>query len=410
MIVFKLAWRSLFRNGRRTLVTLSSIALGLAFALFFVSMVAGIHKKTIGDATRMLAGHLTIEHPDYRESLSSSLFVPSVSGVVRAAALPEVERAKVLVVGQAMLSSASGAVGATFLGVEPEAERATSPLARSIKAGRYIEATDERGVVVGAQLAERLKLDPGKKLVLTTMSVQGEMAEELLRVTGVFELGSEELDGALVQLPLDVARRIVGLTGDQATQVGLVLKDPDAEERVRALVKGPIEAQGAAVRPWQEVLPELSAWQSLSGYVNRVLVGIILFLVTFTILNTVLMSVLERNREFAMLLALGTPTRLLRMQVLAEAALLSLAGCLVGAAIGGALSYLTQVRGIDLGGMIDQAPTVGGFAFDTRLRTELTFAQVKWLSAALVAMTMLINIYPVLRSTRIDVANTLRSR
>ncbi|HZI12605.1 MAG TPA: ABC transporter permease [Myxococcus sp.] len=410
MMIFKLAWRSLWRNRRRTLITLSSIGFGLTLAIFFISLSAGIHKQVVGDATSMLAGHLAIEHASYRDAPATDLKVDGVEALAKqAAAVPGVEHVKRLVQAQAVVSTGSGSVGVSVLGVDPKREALTSPLARKLVQGRYLDDGDERGVLVGRRLAERLELEPGKKLVASLSGANGEMVKELLRVVGIFETGADELDGFVIQVPLPVARHLVGLGDDEVTQMGVLLRSPDDQEAVRAQLAPLVAGRNLAVRGWQELLPELSGWNTLDGSINRVLCGVILFLILFTILNTLLMSVLERSREFAILLALGTPPTLLRLQVLAEAALLGALGCLVGLVLGGTAGYLMETRGLDLS-HLTQGQSVGGFAFDMRIRGDVTATQLVTLGALVFGATALLSLYPIIRSTRVAVADVLRSR
>lgn len=411
MLVVKLAWRSLWRNRRRTLITVSSIGMGLAYALFFITLADGMYAKVVEDAVRMQAGHITVEHPRYRDAPAIDRYVGSVSAIERVAAgIPEIQQLKPMIVGQAVVTTAHGSAGVGLIGVEPEAEQRTSPIAREVTAGRYLRSGDRRGVVVGARLAERLELEVGKKLVVTTNDAEGELVSELLRVTGIFEVGMEEADGFLIQVPLDVGRRIYGLGPDQATQVGAVLTSPEHQDEVLTELRRGLDGAPVAVWPWQEVLPDLASFIAVDKGSNYVFQGIIFFLIAFTILNTIVMSVLERRREFATLMAIGTSPGRLRGQIVVESALLGLVGCAVGLAVGGPLSYLMEVRGLDLRIFLDEGWSVSGFAVDPVIRNQLTLGHMVWLSAIVFAVTLLIGLLPALRATQVPIADALRSR
>jgi len=414
MNLVKLAWRNLLRNKRRTAITLVSIASGCAFALFVIALMDGIHKKTIEDAARMLAGQITVEHPAYRDAPGPALFVPSVGAMQAVASkIPEIESVKPLVAGQGMVASAAGSVGVAFLGVDPAIEGDVSPLARHMVRGRFLVPADAdaRGVVVGTKLAARMHVDLGNKVVLTTTDVHGEVVEELLRIVGIFSLGSDALDGGLVEMPLAVSRRVIGLTDDEATQVGFLLGDPDSEEQVIAQVRAMVAGQPVTVYSWATLLPALASWEASGTRGHHVICGVVIFLASFTILNTILMSVLERKREFAMLLALGTSPARLRAQVFIESVLLGVAGCAAGLALGAAGALAAARHGIDLRDSVKDgaAPTVGNLAVSLQLRPILTLGDVVFVGSLVLILTMVIAIYPTLRSTRIHVANTLRA-
>jgi len=174
--VLKLAWRNLWRKVRRTLITVSSIAFGLSFAVFVISMGDGMYRKLIDSAVKLNAGHVTVQHPDYAAAPAVDLRVPSVHRVQAAArSIPGVACVKPLIVAQAVVASGSASAGVGLIGVDPKREREISPLAGVIVQGRYLEPGDARGVILGRTLARRLDLKPGKKLVITTNDVHGEL-------------------------------------------------------------------------------------------------------------------------------------------------------------------------------------------------------------------------------------------
>jgi putative ABC transport system permease protein len=200
-MIFRLAWRSIWRNKRRTFLSTISITLGLTLAIGFMAMGEGMYQNMVEQIVRMQAGHLTIEHPDYREASSIDLFLTGVSELRRRMeALPGVYTTKLLVSGQGMARTGSGSAGVGVMAVEPSREAENSPLAKNIKQGRFLKDGDKRKVVIGVELAKRLKLKVGKKLVLTVNNAQGELAEELCRVAGIFkhrEPGDRRRAGAL---------------------------------------------------------------------------------------------------------------------------------------------------------------------------------------------------------------------
>ena len=410
-IILRLAWRSIARYRRRTAITVGAIVVGTALALFVITMADGMYKKLVDEAVRMNAGYVTVEHADYERELAVGLAVPSSSEVRRAAeGIEGVTAVKVLIVGQAVVSTGTGSAGVGLLGVEPEAERNVSPLALKIVEGRYIEAGDERGVVLGDRLAERLKLEPGKKLVVTTNDVNGELVNEMLRVTGVFSTGMEEADGFLAQVPLDTARRIYRLGPDEATRVGLVLESPLGQDRALDELRRRLAGRGLAVLPWQEVMPDLAGFMAVDKGFNYVFQIIIMLIIGFTILNTILMSVLERTREFATLLAIGTSPLRLRLQVAVEALLIGALGTGLGLVIGGLVSWYFQVRGIDFSGIYSDDTTIVGYAIDPLIRNWVTWEAAALVGGFVLGLTALIGLYPSWRSARISLPDVLRSR
>lgn len=409
MMIARLAWRSIWRNRRRTLITVLSIAFGLTFAIFFISMGAGMYAKMINDAVRMQAGHITVEREGYLDAPAVDLFLADAAPLRRSIEkIPSVESTKLLVLGQGIARTGTGTVGVALMGVEPSAEALTSPLAKRITHGRYLEDHDGPWVVIGKTLAERLKVTVGKKLVITTNNAKGDLVDELCRVRGIFATGSEEVDGYIMQAPITFARRVFGLPSGGATQLGVILDKPEAQDRVLAEVKRLTAGKDMEVEPWQVMLPELASYIKLDEGANYVFQGILIFLILFTIFNTVLMSVMERKREFAMLQALGTKPVQVMGQVFLETVFLGLIGCGLGL-IGGTLSAAAlQHWGLDLSNFYDGDLTVSGFAVDTVLRAKLTPGLAFGLSGLVFAATLLLSLLPLRHAGQVNIVDELR--
>ena len=420
-MIIRLAWRSIWRNKRRTLITVGSIAFGLTIAVFFISLGEGMYGQLIDQAVRIQAGHVTLEHPEYGAAPAVDLYIrPSPEFRAEVESWPEVEITKLIVLGQSIAKSGSGNVAAAIMGVEPRVERTTSAVARNMEAGEYLREGDARRVVIGAKMAERLNLKVGKKMVLSTNDVNGDLVEELCRVKGIFRTGSEEIDAYFIQVPLSFARRLYRLPEGGATQMGVILRNADDQGRVLRAIHKKVDRPVAASReraaggremvalPWQEVMPEMASWIRMDMGFNYVFQAILIFLILFTIFNTILMSVLERRREFAMLLALGTEPAHLRRQVFVESLFLGLVGCVIGLALGGLASTVVSVYGIDLKPWLEEGVSISGFAMSTRLYTRVTAGILFGSGIIVLAATMLLSLIPSRRATGVNIVDALR--
>jgi len=408
-MIIRLAWRSIWRGRRRTLITVSSIGLGLTFAIFFISLGEGVYDQMIDQVVRMQAGHITLEHPDYRDAPAVDLWI-NVSERLRVyiESFKKVEKTKLIVFGQGIAKSGAGNMATAIMGVEPSVEIQSSPLARNIVTGSYIEKGDNPFVVVGIEMAERLNLRVGKKMVISTNDVNGDLVEELCRVKGIFKTGSEEMDAYVIQMPIDFARRLFHMPNNSATQVGIVLKNANAKKKLLNKLREKINGQKIVVLPWQEVLPEVASYIKMDRGSNYVFQGILIFLILFTIFNTILMSVIERKREFAMLLALGTDPGKLRLQIFTESFFIGIIGCGVGLLFGGITAYLGHVYGIDMSALMGESVSISGFAVTTKMYTKLS-ARILFSSTAIVlGATMLLSLITMRHVTRLSIVDILR--
>jgi len=408
MLLVKIAWRSIWRSKRRTFITVSALSFALSLVVFFIAFAEGVYAGMINEAVRMQAGHVTIEHRDYHDAPATDLTVADAPALrIKLAALDGVASTKLLVLGQGVAKSGNGAEGVAIMGVEPSVEAKASPLENKITRGSYLDEGDTRVVVIGQTLAERLKLDLGKKLVLSTNNTKGELVEELVRVKGIFATGVVEIDGYVVQTPLGFAQELFQLGPHEVTRIGLVLADADREEEILRAARRIIAAPAVA-RPWEEVLPDLAAYVRFDGGSNYIIQGLLIFLSLFTIFNTILMSVLERSREFAMMLALGTDSLRIRAQVVLESAMIGVLGCGIGLLVGGIVALALQIHGFDLKSIYPEGIAVSGVSVGTRVYGQVTVKLLATLGGLVFAATLVTSLIAVRHISRIEPAAVLR--
>ena len=408
-MIARLAWRSIWRNRRRTLITVLSIGFGLACTVFFIAIGEGVYAQLIDQVVRLQAGHITMEHPSYRDAPAVDLWIKAPESLrSRIERLPQVERTKLIIMGQGIARSGSGDVSATLMGIEHSVELDTSPLVRHIVAGRYLNEDDGPWVVIGSELAKRLKLKVGKKMVLTTNDAAGNLVDVLCRVRGIFETGSVEIDGYFIQAPIGFARRVFGLPAEGATQLGVILRVPEAQESVLHETRLMVAEQDIAVLPWQEVIPEIASYIKLDKGSNWIFQAILIFFFFFSIFNTILMSVLEREREFAVLLALGTKPVQLRLQILMESAYLGLIGCGLGLLVGGLAAWAAQVWGIDLRSLLEEGFTISGFAVSAKMHARVTAGLLLGTAGLIFGATLILSLIPMHRASRLSIVDQLR--
>lgn len=408
-LVFSLAWRSLWRHRRRTLITLSSIAVGIACGIFFVTLGHGTYFQLTRDAVRLQGGHITIEHPQYRDAPAIDLYLRDVTPLsAEISKIPAVENVKPLILAQGVAKSSHGAVGVAVIGVSPHQEAAISPLPKQIFSGEYLSDSDDAWAVLGEELAESLKLKVGRKFVITTNDAQGNLVETLVRVKGTFRTGSTEIDNYVIQVPISFARTLYSMPEDSVTQLGVLLKDPDSLRKTLRYLTTLVGTNDRKVRSWEEILPEVAAWIRLDRTSNYIFQSVILFLVLFTIFNTLLMSVLERQKEFSVLLAIGTPRSLLCRQIFMEAVFLGLMGSGTGVAVGSGIAGWVQKYGLDLSRFYDDGLSISGFAINTTLHSRLTVDVLLVLGGFGLISTILVSFPAMSRIVRMQIVDWLR--
>jgi ABC-type lipoprotein release transport system permease subunit len=402
MWIIKLAWRNLWRNKRRTLITISSICFGLVLAIVFIGLGDGTYGTMIDSAARLGSGHVTLENPEYRKSLLTRLTLHSIDELIkRFEGLKEIEGWAPRILGQAMLSTSYGSVGTAFIGVDPEQEKGTTLFIDKIIEGTYLKDSDGRGALIGRKMAERLKVSIGSKMVITANNLHGEIAAELLKVVGIFDTGSDMIDGYVCQISLKRARKLLGMNQGEVTQLAIFLSNQRYTDGViEKLKKNLSDFNEVAVLSWREVMPELASYVELDGGSNYIFQIVIFIIIAAGILNTILMSVLERQFEFGVLLSLGMNPLSLLFLVLTESILLGLLGVTVGTALGLVCNHYFTVKGFDMTLFTPESVDISGVALDPIIYSDLYPDHLIIIVVLVFLMTILVGVYPGVKAAR----------
>ena len=411
-IFLGLALRNLRRNARRSLLTASAMTFGLAVLMWSKAINDGGHESWVTSAVRIGTGHVAIQTPGFAKSGSladrlsaeqlaaaeSALRAPEVAPLVRAAA------PRLVVSGLA--SSANGAAPVQIAGVDPAAEATFSMVAGSAVGGAFLAPGDRIAAYVGADLARRLALGVGSRLVLTAQAANGEITGQLVRVVGTFKSGLPAIDEGLVYVPIATVRAWLGTPG-AATTLAVLLRSSQASARVARVLRQRL-SPGVGALTWREAAPELDSAIRIddwSGYAFLLILGII---VALAIVNAVLMSVLNRRREFGVLQALGLTRRETSLVVFVEGVVLSAVSGVLGMIIGFGVTWLLWRHGLDFSALMKGDITFAGAVISPIIVPEFRTSQVLFCLTATLAIGVAASIYPARQAGRIDAAEAMK--
>ncbi len=419
-VLFTFAMRNLRRQLRRSLLTASAMVFGGILIVFSFALSDGSYEQWIDSAVRLSSGHLSVEHPEYRlgRRIGNRLEEGFRSAVSEALATPEfaAEVAAVsarLEIG-GLASSAAGSRPAQMVGVDPAAESRFGPVDDRIIEGRYLLPEDRLAAVVGAELRDRLNLRIGSRLVVQAQDAEGEIAGQLLRVVGVFRTGSPGVDQGGIHLPLATAGAWLG-SGGEVTGVAVALHDSRATSlvarRLAEALVAPMERGEVSVKEWRETDPGLAAAIAIDSLGNYLVQGFLFLIIAFAIVNTVLMSVLQRNREFGVLRALGLTPVQSGLIVLIEGLTLSAASGLLGVCLGLFATWFFFGDGLDLSGILgnmEEELTFAGAVVDPVIRPLFRPERLIGITLFLLAVGFGASVYPALRAARIDMTEAIQ--
>lgn len=415
LILIMLAWRNLWRHRRRTLITLSSIGIGFGLAVLFIGIGDGSHNSMIRNAINLGEGHLTVQPQGYLEAPANHKYLADGRLVAQHFAklnIPGDVEPRISL--QVLASTANNSVGAGLEGMAATGDPRVEMLKPQLIDGAWLEPGDHRGILIGDGMARKLKAKVGSKVVLMAGKEGGDSQAQLGRVRGIFDSRVDELDDFLVLSDLDFARRFLeGEGADPAqqpvTRFAIFLDDPDSMEHWKSVLKRATGEPNIAVLDWREVMPQLVQFIIIDDAGNYVFLIIILVMVVFGILNTVLMSVLERTREFGLLRALGLSRRHLLLLVLNESLLLSVLAVVVGWIVGGGTHLWFSTHGIDFSAMMAEGTAIMGTFMDPIVYTELSWDRVVQLTMIVFAATLASGIYPAIKAMRVTPVQALRT-
>ncbi len=411
MQLVTMAFRTLGRNKRRTLITSFSVGFGVLLSVTFTGSGDYSYTNMIETSVVMGKGHITIEPAGYNDRPNLARHILAAPEL-RDKVLSEkgVEAAHIRIMGQGMFATGSKSVGAMFLAIDPARETAEHNFfLRSIVEGELFSAGKNRGVLIGAKMAEKLKLRLGKKMVLTVTDKNGDLASELVRVRGIFKTGDSGADSSIVILPLALMRQTLRYEESGATLIAVYLADQRKVASVRNnLFKALADIKNLEILPWQKTQADLSgliAVDRLFNYLMQFLVGLV---IAAGVMNTMLMSVLERKREFGIMMAVGmNPSQVVRM-VMVESFWLGLMGLLLGVLITTPWFLYMSQTGIDFSSMIGEDYNAGGVLVDPVMKFRLYKESGMAIMVGVFGLTILAGIYPAYRAGRIPPVESIK--
>lgn len=437
-MLWRLAWRNLWRSRARTMTLLSAVALVYALLLLGIAIMDDMRHRLLDDAARAAGGEVLVHGDEYWQTRASDIVIPDAEGVLEAVRGVEGIRAAIpRVLASGLAGTAIDTRPVQLAGIDPALEAELEDPAADLIAGTFLEVgtTLARGapIVLGARLAERLGVEPGDRVVFTGTRPDGEVTRALFHLSGIVRTGQRQLDEVVGYTTLEAAQRALGMEG-RLTQIGILAEPGTDAETLAVMVRealigpgidapDPVEvdrsgvAAGDAVgtgRPlevlsWREAVPEMVGFLEIDSAFALIIVGVLYVVVLFSITNTFLMAVMERVREFGLLNALGMRGGGIGTLLLAETALLVVLA--VGAGLTVALLGHAAIDrwGIDMAMYgLEEVELSGIDMADLVVHSRIV--PMKWIVGTLIITlaTVAAALYPAWRATRLAPAEAMR--
>lgn len=412
MIVLRLGWRNLWRNPRRSLITISAVACGFAFLITLIGLMVGMAEQMLSNGTDLLLGDAQLHHEDYlpNRSLYDTL-KPERAGDLKAwmtqlSSLPELDHLSPRVYAFGLLSTGEHSAGAQLMGVDPELEVRLTSFLNGLAEG-LIHSTEDHPLLLGDVLAQELEATVGSEIAVVTQSTDGSLGNDLFQVVGILHTGLRHLDRTLAVFPLSDLQELLVLNPDEIHEIAMSIQDPMAADRFAdSLNHSSFLPPDGVVQSWGDLAPQLRDYIGLAQGMYGFMIVIIALFVAVGVLNTMMMAVFERTREIGLVSALGMGPWLIVSSILLESFFLALLGLGAGLGLGAwAMSYLTT-QGLDLTRWTGELSMLGT-RMDPVLKAVWGWDYVLWSAVGLLASALLAAFFPALRAARLDPVEAL---
>jgi ABC-type lipoprotein release transport system permease subunit len=403
-LYLKLAWRNVFRNTRRTLIAGIAIGIGLASLVFVDAIVLGMNDSMVHSATASFMGDGQIEREGFRQSLEVEETIngfPAILDNVRQESI--VANATPRILSMAMMSSPADVSGITMVGIDPNSEPPLSQIDEAITKGSYFEGDSERDVVIGYELADLLSVDLGDRIVITSAQAHtGDLAQEMFRVSGIFNVGIKDMDKGMAFVRLSKAQDMLNLAG-QAHQIAIKFVSTDMGSNTNLPFWKKYSRDGNVAEGWIQMMPELAQALRLSRW-STAIVGIVLFsVVALGIINTLFMSLYERMFEFGVMRAVGTRPFAIGRLIVFEAGALAILSIVLGTVLGLVVTLIFKHTGIDYSGI-----EYAGVTFRELLYPRMETYQFILFPVCVFLFTMIVGLYPARYAAKMGPAEAMR--
>lgn len=400
-LLIKLAWRNLWRNKRRSLISISSVLFAVLLAILLYSMEQGSYQRMIDSMVKYSTGYIQIQDVLYEDEPSidnSMLFDDHIHELLEKFD-SKIDYYVPRIQNFALVATDNQTRGAMVMGIEPEHELKLNDLKDDLIAGRFIESGDE-DILVTQGLASILGAEVGDTLVLLGQGFRGTTAAGKYRVKGVVDLKIPEMNNNTVYMSLEAAQWFY-VTDDRLTSLIIMPKNPKDTHRLAGDIEALIDKEWYNVLTWDDMLEDLLALMKFDMAGSMVMLMILYIVITFGLYGTILTMMLERQREFAMLLSLGMKRVQLATVCFMESVFLTISGIIAGIAASVPVLLYFYYNPIRLTG--EMADAMMDYGFEPIMPFSMD-PVVFWSQAKVVlVIAILIGLYPVYKVFRLNI-------
>ncbi len=400
--LFKMAFRDLGRNRRRTFFSALAVGVGLMLLVLMSAVINGEMGSAVEKSIHLQSGHIQVRSATYDENKNSLKWEDLVENpdqiATQIAALPPVAAATPRLFASGFLSTGNESSGVRIYGIDP-ASTANDPYRNGLLSGSFLTADDTGGLLIGQPAASRLRLKVGDNVSLSVNTANGNVDEQTFTIRGIFSTGTYGFDNATILMPLAKVQALTQ-TQNHASTIFVLLKDTSATESVIAA----LTSSTLKVVTWRDLNPLIVEFETMAQSYIAMFYMIILAITASVIINTLIMSVYERTREIGILAAIGMRGGGIMGLFLAESSLLAVGGVILGVILGLGAVSLFNLNGFYIGKM-----GLSGMLISDTIYAKLAVNDLIRLSITTFIVTLLAGLYPAIMASRLEPVAALRA-
>lgn len=400
-----LAWRNIWRNPRRTLITMASVFFAVLLAIFMRSATKGVYEKMTDTMVRFSSGYIQLHAKGYwDERILDNAFQPD-SSLIKKMEVHDVTAVVPRLETYALLSYHDKSRPTAVIGIDPVRESEVTGIGNKIVKGMLPQLNDT-ALLLGVRLAEIMHVQVGDTIVIIGQGYHGSMAAALVPVAGLVRLGSPKLDENLVYMPLEACQRIFS-ADSLLTSLSVMVSDPDDMQQVYDALRATMDTSRYEIMHWKEMLPELDQLVEADSAGHYITIYILYLVISFGIFGTMLMMTRERLHEFGILVAIGMRKQVLGLMVILEVFMISALGIVSASAVGYPLVTWLKYHPIHVGGRV--AEVYEGFGLEAIIPCSNDPAVIGYQAMLVMLITMLLSIYPFYKIQRLQPIQAINS-
>lgn len=403
-MLLKIAWRNIWRSRTRSLVVIGAIAIGVWAVIFLISFSSGMVTSYINNAIENEISHIQIHHPDFKEDEEVKFLIEDSENVLRKVQdIEGVQAAALRSISNGMLStSKGGGRGIRIKAIDPSLEAAVTNLDEKVKDGVYFGEGRSKKILISKSLSEKMHVKVRSKLVLTFQDLKGEITAVGFRVGGIFQTGNNAYDMNTVFVKREDFNPHLG-DENVTHEVAIVVDNPQSVENIQSEIKSLFPK--LLTENYKELSPEIELFQSQIKLSALIFTIIVMLGLIFGIINTMLMAVLERIKEFGMLMAIGMNKMRVFFMIVFETIMLGLVAAPIGLAIGWLSVIYFSTRGIDLSNYSRGMREIG---FSPIIYPNIESEFYWWLTLAVAITAIIGSLYPAFKAIKLRPVEALR--